>query len=61
VPDDKPVSYVRHLPEIRDEVKREIAGMSFEEQQRWRKPQRAMRMKRPFGPESGTQRGKATE
>lgn len=44
--DEKPVSYVKILREIRDEINREIAGMSFEEQQRWREQQRAMQSER---------------
>ena len=33
--DDKPISYVRVMREIRDQMNREIAGMTAEEEKRW--------------------------
>lgn len=38
--EEKPFSYVRLMREIRDQVNREISGMTFEEQQRWMREQR---------------------
>jgi hypothetical protein len=35
MPDEKPISYVRLMREIRDQVNRETAGMTFEEHARW--------------------------
>lgn len=39
--DEKPVSYVQLMREIRDQVNREISGLTFEEQQRWMQEQLA--------------------
>ena len=33
--ESKPFSYVRHLREIRDEIGREIEGMTYEELRNW--------------------------
>ena len=38
---EKPFSYVRLMREIRDQINREISGMTFEEQQQWMREQRA--------------------
>ncbi|MBD0321468.1 MAG: hypothetical protein ICV87_14105 [Gemmatimonadetes bacterium] len=39
--DEQPVSYVKLMREIRDEINREIAGMSAAEEARWFAEQRA--------------------
>jgi len=42
---ETPINYVRLMREIRDQVNREIAGMTYEEEQRWMQDQLAAKNK----------------
>ncbi len=44
------INYVRLMREIRDRVSREIAGMTYEEEERWMEDQLAAKNKAPMIP-----------
>jgi hypothetical protein len=47
---EPPINYVRLMREIRDQVNREIAGMTYEEEQRWMEDQLTAKNKQPMVP-----------
>jgi hypothetical protein len=47
---ETPINYVRLMREIRDQVNREIAGMTYEEEQRWMQDQLAAKNKLSVAP-----------
>lgn len=59
--DEKPVNYIKLLREIRDEINREIAEMSFEEQRPLERAAARDAGEQGARSEPGTQRGLAAE